>query len=84
MRGLGCTGPRSSRGLRPGDEHWGRRVASLLEGGRTGGCSAPNAVDPVSIPHHIEKRRVTTGTDPEPNPQVDGLFVPPLQVAESA
>jgi hypothetical protein len=58
--------------------------SSMREGQRKGGCSAPHAVDPVSIPHDIEKRRVTTGTDPEPNPQADGLFVPPLQVSESA
>ena len=49
-----------------------------------GGCSAPPPFDPVSIPHDIEKRGVTTGTDPEPDPQVNGLFVPPLHVSGSA
>jgi hypothetical protein len=38
----------------------------------------------VSIPHDIEKRRVTTGTDPEPDPQVNGLIPLPPQVTGSA
>src|SRR6266511_2412779 len=49
-----------------------------------GGCSAPPPSDPVSIPQDIEKRGVTTGTDPEPYPQVNGPFRPPLQVMEPA
>jgi hypothetical protein len=47
-------------------------------------AAVPRAVDPVSIPHENEKRRVATGTNPEPNPQVDGLFVPSPQVTESS
>ena len=38
----------------------------------------------MSIPHDIEKRRVTTGTDPEPNPQVNSLISLPPQVTGSA
>jgi len=56
----------------------------VLEGRRKGGCSAPHAVDPVSIPHDIEKQGVTTGTDPEPNPQVNGLIPLLPQVTGSA
>src|SRR6266511_3815506 len=56
----------------------------VLEGRGKGGCSAPHTVDPVSIPHDIEKRRVTIGTDPEPDPQVDGLIPLPPQVTRSA
>ncbi len=55
-----------------------------LEGRRKGGCSAPHAVDPVSIPHDIEKRGVITGTDPDPNPQLNGLIPLPPQVTGSA
>ncbi len=38
----------------------------------------------MSIPHDIEKRRVTTGTDPEPDPQVNGLIPLPPQVPRLA
>jgi hypothetical protein len=40
---------------------------------RKSGCSDPHAVDPVSIPHDIENRGVTTGTT-EPNPQVNAPY----------
>jgi hypothetical protein len=49
-----------------------------------GGCSAPPPFDPVSIPHDIEKRGVTTGSDREPNRPVDGPLRPPMQVTEPA
>jgi len=52
------------------------------EDSRKGGCSAPPPFDPVSIPHNIEKRGVTSGGDREPNRQVDGPFRPPMQVTE--
>jgi hypothetical protein len=40
-------------------------------------------VDPVSIPHDIEKRGVTTGSDRKPNPEVNAPIPLPLQVTRS-
>jgi hypothetical protein len=62
---------------------WARpRRAS--EADAKGGCTLGAAANPVSIPHVIEKRGVTTGIDPEPNRQVDGLIPLPPQVTRSA
>ena len=52
--------------------------------GEEGGCSAPPPFDPVSIPHDIEWRGVTTGSDREPNRQVDDPLRPAMQVTEPA
>jgi hypothetical protein len=54
----------------------------VLEGRRKGGCSAPHAVDPVSIPHGTEEQGVTTGTNRELNPQVNGPLPRPPQVRD--
>jgi hypothetical protein len=68
--------------IRVGVTAW--RSVTFFEGRREGGCSALHGADPVSIPHDIEQRGVTTGTNREPNPQVNGLITLPPQVMGSA
>jgi hypothetical protein len=79
-----ASGRRRRSGRRAPADDTARRATGEPEFLRPTGCTLDAAGDPVSIPHDIEKRRVTTGTDPEPDPQVNGLIPLPPQVTGSA
>jgi hypothetical protein len=55
-------------------------IRALVRRPRQGGCSPRMPGDPVNIPQDIKKRGVTTGTDPELNPEVNDPFRLPPQV----
>jgi hypothetical protein len=71
---VSCQGLLADASARPGRP---KTAAKLV-------VASANALDPVSIPHDIENRRVATRIDQERNPQVSGAFQRSPQVTGSA